>query len=72
MHTGKKGKASSTKPAVYTVQPWVKYKPAEIEQLVIKLGKQGNSTSKAGLILRDSYGQVSPCRHRDSLSKHCC
>lgn len=56
MHARKKGKAGSTKPAVPTEQPWVKYKPVEIEQLVIKLGKQGNSTSGAGIILRDSYG----------------
>ena len=35
---------------------WVKYKPEEIVDLVIKLAKEGNSSAKIGLILRDSYG----------------
>lgn len=56
MHARKKGKSGSTKPAAYTDQKWVKFKPAEIEQLVIKLAKQGNSSAKIGVTLRDSYG----------------
>ena len=35
---------------------WMNYKPKEIELLVIKLAKEGNSTSKVGMILRDTYG----------------
>lgn len=35
---------------------WVRYKPEEIEALVVKLSKEGNTTSQIGLILRDSYG----------------
>jgi len=35
---------------------WMKYSKEEIESLVIKLAKQGNSPSKIGLILRDNYG----------------
>ena len=35
---------------------WVKYKPEEIERIVVKLSKEGNSKSMVGTILRDSYG----------------
>jgi small subunit ribosomal protein S15 len=35
---------------------WVTLKPAEIEKLVIELGKQGESPSKIGIILRDKHG----------------
>jgi len=59
MHARKRGKAGSTKPSTPVKQSWVKYKPVELEQLVIKLAKQGNSTSIIGLILRDSYGVTS-------------
>ena len=35
---------------------WVKMKPAELEKLVIELYKQGESTAKIGLLLRDKHG----------------
>ena len=35
---------------------WVKYKPEEVVDLVVKLAKEGNTSAKIGLILRDSYG----------------
>ncbi|AEG19418.1 30S ribosomal protein S15 [Methanobacterium paludis] len=35
---------------------WVEYSTEEIEELVLKLNKEGNSTSKIGIILRDQYG----------------
>jgi small subunit ribosomal protein S15 len=35
---------------------WVEYSNEEIEELVLKLTKEGNSTSKIGIILRDQYG----------------
>ena len=34
---------------------WIKMKPKELEELVIKLAKEGNMPSKIGLILRDKY-----------------
>ena len=55
MHSRKKGNAGSTKP-VEKKASWVSYKPNEIEALIVKLAKQGNTTSQIGLILRDSYG----------------
>lgn len=33
-----------------------KLKPAEIEKLIVDLGKSGNNMAKIGLILRDEYG----------------
>ena len=38
------------------VPKWVKYKKKEVEDLVVKLGKEGNTSSKIGMILRDQYG----------------
>ena len=35
---------------------WVEYNKEEVEKLVIKLRKEGNSAAMIGLILRDQYG----------------
>ena len=35
---------------------WSKIKPAEVEKLIVDLGKQGNQPEKIGLILRDQHG----------------
>ena len=35
---------------------WFKYEPEEVEALVTKLSKEGNSPSIIGQILRDRYG----------------
>ncbi len=35
---------------------WVEYSTEEIEELILKLTKEGNSTSKIGIILRDQHG----------------
>ena len=56
MHARKKGKAGSKRPSTKTVPRWVRYKKNEIEKLIVKLAKEGNSTSKIGLILRDQFG----------------
>ncbi|RLG17439.1 30S ribosomal protein S15 [Nanoarchaeota archaeon] len=50
------GKHGSKKPIRKTPPSWLKYKPLEVERLVIKLFKEGNPPSKIGLILRDRYG----------------
>ena len=34
---------------------WIKLKLAELESIVIKLAKQGNTSAKIGLILRDKH-----------------
>ena len=56
MYARRKGKASSSKPDDKKNPKWVSYKPKEIEKLVLKLSKEENSTSKIGMILRDTYG----------------
>ncbi|QQG39099.1 MAG: 30S ribosomal protein S15 [Candidatus Woesearchaeota archaeon] len=55
MHSRAKGKAGSKKP--YGKKPtWIQHDKKEIELLIVKLAKAGNSTSRIGIILRDSYG----------------
>ena len=51
----RKGKSGSTHP-VRSSPEWVVYEPNEIEELIVKLVKEGNSPSKTGIILRDEYG----------------
>ena len=56
MHSRKRGQAGSTKPAKKVVPSWVSYKPKEIELLVVKYAKEGLTSSKIGIRLRDAYG----------------
>ena len=56
LHARKKGKSSSTKPIRASKPDWVGYDEKEIEELIVKLSKDGNSQSKIGIILRDQYG----------------
>jgi len=56
IHARKKGKAGSKRPSTRTIPRWVRYKKNEVERLVVKLVKEGNSTSRIGLILRDQFG----------------
>lgn len=55
MYSRRKGKSSSKKPAKKEA-PWVKYKPQEIEDIVVKLAKKGYTSAKIGTVLRDQYG----------------
>jgi small subunit ribosomal protein S15 len=56
IHARKKGKAGSKKPSTRTTPKWVRYKKNEVEELVIKFAKEGHSSAKIGLILRDQFG----------------
>ncbi|MDP3990269.1 MAG: 30S ribosomal protein S15 [archaeon] len=55
MHSRAKGKSGSTKP-IGKVPAWAPYKGKEVEKLVVKYAKAGNTASEIGMILRDSYG----------------
>ncbi|MBW2977429.1 30S ribosomal protein S15 [Candidatus Woesearchaeota archaeon] len=55
MHSRKKGKSSSKKPHKKSLS-WIRYKPKEIELLIVKLAKEGKTASQIGLTLRDTYG----------------
>lgn len=56
MHSRKRGKAGSKKPEVTKNPEWVTIPPTEIESLVVKMTKEGMSTSLIGMKLRDQYG----------------
>jgi len=56
MHSRKKGKAGSKRPSVKQKISWVRYKPKEIEMLILRLAKEGKTSSQIGMVLRDSYG----------------
>ncbi len=55
-YSRKKGKSRSKKPAKMEAPKWTRYKSKEIELLVVKLSKEGQTASKIGLHLRDVYG----------------
>lgn len=56
MHSRKKGKSGSTRPARLEKPVWVELSSEEVENEVIKLARKGFSQSLIGVILRDSYG----------------
>ncbi|MBU0628270.1 MAG: 30S ribosomal protein S15 [Nanoarchaeota archaeon] len=56
MYSRKRGTAGSHRPATPTAPSWMRYKEREVEMLIMKLAKEGNSPSKIGVILRDTYG----------------
>lgn len=56
MHSRKGGKSKSKKPDRQGVPEWVTYGPQDVEELIVKLTKEGNNPSRVGTILRDQYG----------------
>ena len=56
MHSRKKGKSGSTRPARLEKPVWVELSSEEVENEVVKLARKGFSQSLIGVILRDSYG----------------
>ncbi|MCK4688087.1 MAG: 30S ribosomal protein S15 [Candidatus Lokiarchaeota archaeon] len=56
MHSRKKGKSGSTRPARLEKPVWVEYSAEEVENLVVKLARKAYSASMIGVVLRDSYG----------------
>jgi small subunit ribosomal protein S15 len=55
-YSGKHGKHGSTKPVRKVPPSWLRYKPFEVEKLVLKLAKEGKSSAEIGVTLRDMYG----------------
>ena len=56
LYSGKRGSSGSTRPVSRRPPAWFKYQPEEVEDIVLKLAKEGNSPSIIGQILRDRYG----------------
>jgi len=51
-----KGKSHSIRPVSRRPPSWApKYEPEEVEAFIIKLAKEGHSTSSIGTVLRDQY-----------------
>jgi len=56
LHSRKRGKSGSKRPAAKIAPEWVEYSAHEVEDLVLKLSKEGNNGTTIGRILRDQYG----------------
>ena len=55
MHSRKHGRSRSHKPA--KKKPvWLGYEKSEIENLIVKLAKEGKTNAEIGIVLRDQYG----------------
>ena len=50
-----KGKSHSTRPVSKRPPSWCKYKPEEVEAIIIKLAKEGHPPREIGTILRDQH-----------------
>jgi len=56
LYSSKRGRSGSTRPVNKKPPAWFKYAPEEVEALIAKLAKEGNSPSAIGAILRDKHG----------------
>lgn len=56
LYSSKRGSSGSTRPVSKKPPMWCKYRPEEIEALVVKLAREGNAPEMIGVILRDRYG----------------
>ena len=56
MHSRKKGRSGSTRPARLERPQWIELSPDEVENEVVKLARRGHSKSMIGSIMRDSQG----------------
>ena len=55
MYAGRKGKSGSSKPHNETSPEWSNTDSKAVTQLIIDLGKAGNSSAEIGTILRDQH-----------------
>jgi small subunit ribosomal protein S15 len=56
MHSKKRGKSGSKRPPVRTTPEWVEYSAHEVEDMISKFAKEGQTPTQIGMRLRDSYG----------------
>ncbi len=50
------GKSHSIRPVSRRPPVWFKYRPEEVEAMVMKLAKEGHPPSEIGILLRDQHG----------------
>ena len=56
LHSKKHGRSGSKRPAGKAVPEWSEYSAPEIEEIIVKLGKEGTVPAQIGQALRDQYG----------------
>ncbi len=56
LYTSKRGRSGSTRPVSKRPPAWCKYAPEEVQALVLKLAREGNTPGTIGVLLRDRYG----------------
>lgn len=56
MHTRKRGRSASSKPAAKTAPAWVQQSKEDVYALIEKMSKEGKSEAVMGGILRDQHG----------------
>lgn len=56
IHSHKRGKSHSTRPPALRSATWINMSPNEVEELIVKLAKEGHPPSMIGIKLRDEYG----------------
>ena len=56
LHSKKHGRSGSKRPAFKVAPDWVEYPAHEVEDLVVKLFRQGHNSTTIGRLLRDQYG----------------
>lgn len=56
MHSRARGRSGSSKPLEKRAPSWQTMSKKELEMLIVKLAKEGNTSARIGLMLRDSYG----------------
>jgi small subunit ribosomal protein S15 len=56
LHSKKRGKSGSKRPIIKAAPEWVDYAAHEVEELVLKLFKEGNNPTTIGHLLRDQHG----------------
>ncbi len=55
LHTHRHGKSHSIRPATLRAPSWISQSPKDIEELVVKYGKEGLTPSQIGVKLRDQH-----------------
>lgn len=56
IHSHRHGKSHSTRPTIRTAPAWVTSTPEDVRSTILKLAREGMSSSKIGVTLRDDYG----------------
>ena len=56
MHSRSRGKSGSKKPPSKKSPEWTEYSSKEIEELIVKMAREGMGSASIGQVLRDQHG----------------